>query len=207
MTFASANELKTAIFGTEPGVFVSRHLFESVPHAFSGDLERWIDWKTRLGRHLEVDPAEMVLTGSSAVGFSMNPSKNYAAFHPGSDIDVGVISAHHFEIAWRYLRRSRPGWLLLPPETRRALKWHRNNYVFSGAIATDMILSLLPFGQAWQTGLDDMATQHPTLDHEVRLRIYRDYDALRTYQVGCVEKLRRALLETVEDETEISTEE
>src|SRR3954463_7944893 len=107
MSFSNQAELKDAIRSIEPHDFVSHYLFEPVPHAFSGDLSLWIAWKRQLADHLEVDPHEMVLTGSAAVGFSLNPSKAYKAYNTSSDVDVGVISGHHFEVAWRYLRRSR----------------------------------------------------------------------------------------------------
>ncbi len=207
MGFASVDELHTALLVSEPEDFVSHYLFEPIPHAFEGDLNLWVSWKKTLAKHLGVDPYEMVLTGSGAVGFSLNPRKGYKPFDHTSDVDVGVISMHHFEIAWRYLRQSRPSWLSLPSVTRRALMSHRKNYVFEGAIATDMILSLLPFGIQWQVGLDAMSTLAPTNGREVKLRIYRDFEALRVYQASGVAKLRNELLSSGESEIIISTEE
>jgi hypothetical protein len=207
MAFSSVSDLHHAIRATEPHDFVSHPLFEPVPYAFSGDLRAWISWKRRLARHLEVDPYEMVLTGSGAIGYSLNPTKGYKPFDDVSDIDVAVISAHHFEVAWRYLRHSRPSWLSLPQPTRNALASHRKNYVFAGAIATDMILSLLPFGKSWQGGLDEMTDVEPTVGREVKLRIYRDYDALRYYHAHNIANLRQDLMSGLDQETAISTEE
>ncbi|MEX2205424.1 MAG: hypothetical protein WEF50_04260 [Myxococcota bacterium] len=206
MAFADAALLKTTLLGVQPGDFVSAHLFEPIPNLFAGDLALWITWKTQLAHQLEVDPYEIVLTGSSAVGFSLNPAKNFAAFHPESDVDVAVVSAHHFDLAWRYLRRTHPSWLSLPMEAQRALKAHRNNYVFAGTIATDRILALLPFAKPWQAALDAMAKVNPTIGREVNLRVYRDYDSLRSYQVTGIERLRGALLETKADEADVLTE-
>lgn len=198
--FASAEELRTAILATEPALFVSRCILEPVPYVFAGDAELWIDWKTRLAAHLEVDPYEIVLAGSGALGFSLNPNKGFSPFHPDSDIDVCVISLHHFEAAWRYLRKTRASWLSLPKRTRRSLDSHRKNYVFSGAIATDLILPLLPFGKPWQNGLDEMATRPPTKGREVKLRIYRDYDSLRVYQAEGIRRLRTDLMDSPGEE-------
>ena len=114
---------------------------------YANDL--WISWKNTLACHLNVDPYEMVLTGSGAIGFSLNPEKNYKQYHEGSDIDVGVVSLYHFEVAWHYMRQGRSSWLSLPPRTRRALTSHQKHHVFLGAIATDLILPLLPFGTQW----------------------------------------------------------
>jgi len=127
MAFPDAAALKRAILGVQPGDFVSAHVLEPIPNLFAGDLGLWIAWKTRLALLLEVDPYEVVLTGSGAVGFSLNPSKSFASFHAGSDVDVAVISSHHFDLAWRYLRRTHTSWLSLPNEMKRALRSHREN--------------------------------------------------------------------------------
>jgi hypothetical protein len=84
---------------------------------------------------------------------------------------------------------------------------HQRNYVFSGTIATDSILPLLPFGPRWQVGLDAMGAIEPTVGREVKLRIYKDYDSLRHYQARGIELLRNDLLIAEGAETEIPTEE
>ncbi len=206
MAFVDAAALKTALLGVQPGDFVSAHLFEPIPNLFAGDLKLWIDWKTQLGYQLEVDPYEIVLTGSGSVGFSLNPAKSFSAFHAESDVDVAVVSSYHFDLAWRYLRRTHTSWLSLPKEVQRALRSHRDNYVFAGTIATDRILALLPFAKPWQGALDAMAKINPTVGREVNLRVYRDYDSLRAYQITGIERLRSSLLEAKTDEADVPTE-
>lgn len=192
--FADIGQLHTALIEKEPRDFVSHYLFEPIPFLFGGDLSVWISWKTSLARGLQVDPHDIVLTGSAAVGYSLNPTKGYKRFDESSDVDCGVVSQYHFEVAWRYLRLSRPLWLQQPSDTKRALNAHRLNYVFAGTIATDSILALLPFGAEWQGALDTMATMAPTVGRDVRLRIYRDYDSLRHYQARGIERLRNELM-------------
>jgi hypothetical protein len=202
MAFASVVQLQTALLTSNPTDFVSRHIFEPIPHAFGTDLDLWVTWKRQLATHLEVDPYELVLTGSAATGFSLNPKKEFRGFNDRSDIDVGVISLHHFDLAWRYLRQLRASWLSLPKKTRRAITAHRSNYVFAGTIATDYMLPLLPFGRPWQAGLDEMAKVQPTLGRDVKLRIYRDFDSLRSYQAYGIGQLREALLESPQGDEE-----
>jgi hypothetical protein len=204
--FADVTELHTALLEKEPKDFVSHYLFEPVPFLFGEDLGARIKWKTRLAAGLDVDPYDIVLTGSGAIGYSLNPKKAYKAFDASSDVDCGVISQHHFEMAWRYLRQIRPAWLSLPQENRRALQIHRRNYVFAGTIATDSILALLPFGSEWQSALDTMGTVTPTVGRDVKLRIYRDYDSLRHYQASGIERLRSELIVVDAPESEIATE-
>jgi hypothetical protein len=204
--FADVSALRTALLEKEPSDFVSHYLFEPVPFAFQNDLPLWIYWKTTLANRLDVDPYDIVLTGSAAVGYSLNPNKAYAAFGPHSDIDCGIVSSHHFELAWRYLRQMRPSWLSLAPAAKRAIATHRKNYVFVGTIASDNILALLPFGSVWQSALDQMTKIPPTEGREIKLRIYKDYDSLRQYQASGVERLRVNLTGAEETRVEISVE-
>jgi hypothetical protein len=78
--------------------------------------------------------------------------------------------------------------------------------VFSGTIASDSILALLPFGSIWQSALDQMSRIPPTIDKAVKLRIYKDYDALRHYQASGIERLRSELGDTDAVEAEIPVE-
>jgi hypothetical protein len=191
--FATVSELRRSLLDEQPATFVSRYVFEPVPFVFRGDLNAWVDWKHKLAIALEVDPRDIVLTGSAAVGWSLNPDKGFRAFDDGSDIDCGIISAYHFDVAWRLFRRQRVAWLTLPPTQRDAIKSHRKNYIFSGTIATDWVLALLPFGGQWQNGLDIMSRTTPTDGRDVKLRIYKDFDSLRFYHTRNIENLRRDL--------------
>lgn len=205
--FPDVSALHAALLEKEPKDFVSHYIFEPIPFAFQNDLVSWIDWKTKLANLLEVDPYDVVLTGSAALGYSLNPEKNYKRFDHTSDIDCGVIAPHHFEVAWRYLRQMRPSWLSLPSASKRAIATHQKNYIFSGTIAADVVLPLLPFGPTWQSALDEMAQCPPTVGREVKLRIYKDYDALRSYQARGIERLRAGLSDIEEVEKEIPIEE
>lgn len=193
--FSDVAALQLALIEREPSDFVSHFIFEPIPFLFEGDLGLWISWKTALGRKIEVDPHDIVLTGSSALGFSLSPYKNFKEFNEASDIDCGIISSYHFDVAWRHLRKLRPSWLSLPGASRRAIEVHRKNYVFAGTIATDSILGILPFGIEWQKALEGMSEIAPTTGRNVKLRIYKDYEALRQYQAHNIANLRNDLLE------------
>lgn len=187
--FANVAALHEQIITREGRAFVSRYIFDSIPFIFDNDLEAWIAWKSAFGARIDVDPRDIVITGSAGIGYSLNPYKNFKAFDYDSDVDLGVVSSHYFDLAWRYLRQRRVEWLSLRQAMRDAINAHRSNYVFSGTIAADKILHLLPFGNSWQDALDVMATTQPTVGREIRLRIYKDFDCLRSYQS---ETMRRA---------------
>ncbi|EPC2188537.1 hypothetical protein ACRXTG_002253 [Pseudomonas aeruginosa] len=205
MLIKNKDDLYQAIISYSPSDFVSHFIFEPIPFIFDNEISSWIKWKSELGASIEVDPKDIILTGSASLGFSLNPHKEYKPFDETSDIDCGIISSHHFDIAWRYLRQKRPEWLNLDRTTKDAIKTHSRNYVFEGTIATDKILGILPFGKTWQSALDKMATLEPTTNREVKLRIYKDYDSLRQYQTNNLEKLRTNITQNA-DEFEIKVE-
>jgi hypothetical protein len=188
--FSSVEELQTALLGRDPKSFVSYHIIEPVPFAFHGDYENWVAWKELLASLLEIDPYDIVMTGSGSIGYSLNPNKDFRPFNDQSDIDCGIVNEHFFNVAWRHLRQSQVSWLSYPKKLKTALTSHKNLYIFDGTIATDRIMSILPFGQDWQSALDMMSDVPPTAGRDVKLRIYKDFDALRHYQSKNIQMLR-----------------
>ncbi|MGA4551464.1 hypothetical protein [Methylorubrum aminovorans] len=199
--FSDLSELHTAMIEIEPRNFVSHFIFEPVPFLFDGIVSDWIEWKTVLAENIDVDPRDIVLTGSAALGYSLNPVKSFKSFDDNSDIDCGIISPHYFDISWRYLRQLRPSWLSLPSKTKFAIKCHRERYIFSGTIAADSILELLPFGKEWMSALERMSQIVPTNGRQVKLRIYKDFDSLRYYQASNISSLRQDLVAPVEEDS------
>jgi hypothetical protein len=110
-------------------------------------------------------------------------------FDQGPDIDVAVISAYHFEEAWRYLRNMGSEYFKLRPTAKRSVDDHRTRYVYYGTIATDQILERLPFGKRWLIALSAMAREYPTEGRLITARVYRDFDSLRGYQVINVRRI------------------
>lgn len=204
--FASADQLKAAVVASEPRAFVSEYLLEKTPFVFAGDSSAWSKYRLDFADKLEVDPQEIVLMGSAGLGFSLNPGNNFSAFHAGSDFDFGVVSSYHFDLAWRYLRQSQVRWLTLPAEVKKAIKQHRRNYVFTGTIAANWFLSVLPFGKTWQNALDDMSNVEPSMGRDMRLRIYKDFDSLRYYQADNIKSLRDILIASDSENEELDIE-
>ena len=173
-----------------PTEFVENHIFDRVPAIFLGDRALFVNWKRMLAKSLEVDPACITVVGSAATGASLNPSKNFKVFDEGSDVDVAVISYHHFTLAWRYLRMNAARRLSVDNRTRNAWDEHVHRYIYWGTIATDRLLGVLPFGLAWLKARAAIAEAPPTVGRSVNLRIYADYDSLRAYHVHGIRSLR-----------------
>jgi hypothetical protein len=204
--FADVEELKKSIIEHQPDDFVSHYLFAPIPHIFQNNHRDLVRWKGVLSTGIEVDPKDIVILGSASIGFSLNPAKNFREYGDESDVDCGIISQHYFDLAWRHLRKIRAAWLSLTSLERTAVEKHRKNYVFAGAIATERILGILPFGKAWQPVLRQMGTIDPTKTKEVKIRIYKDYDALRSYHVNNIRNIRDDLLGAADEQSVIKTE-
>jgi len=172
----------------------SKWIIERIPHIFNNDLENYIDWKERLSTLIGVDSKAIVFTGSSAVGFSLNPKKNFKAFQNYSDIDVAIISSHYFDVAWHFLRNIGPKYHRLKPSVQNAITEHRERFIYHGTVATDRIVHILPFGKEWVNAMNEMRTLDPTKDREINFRIYKDFEALKSYQSLGVIKAKDQLL-------------
>lgn len=175
--------------------FVEMHVFDRVPEMFAGDRELYIGWKRRLAKAIEVDPACLTVVGSAAVGRSLNPTKNFRAFDAQSDIDVAVVSHYHFTVAWRYLRANPTRRMRVDPRTKNAWDEHVTRYIYWGTIATDRLLGVLPFGLEWMRTQTYMSSIDPAQGRAINMRIYNDFESLRSYQVMAVKKLRDQLFE------------
>jgi hypothetical protein len=174
--------------------FSSRRIIECVPMIFAGNREAHIEWKTTLARHLAIDPYAIVIVGSACCGISLNPNKNFKPFDDSSDIDVAVISSHYFDTSWHWLRNLGAARHRLPPLAQTSVNEHVSRLIYWGTVATDKILQYLPFGRSWVVALNDMAGVAPTEGRDVKVRLYRDFEALRSYHLSNLRGLQRALV-------------
>lgn len=184
----------TEIINSDLSFMTSKWILEKIPYIFSGNLELYIKWKETLASKLEVDSKAIALTGSSAVGFSLNPENNLREFNDQSDIDVAVISQYFFDVSWHYLRNLGTKIYSLKPKEYNAIEDHRKRLIYWGTIATDKIIQILPFGEKWITSLNQMANIDPTKDRNINLRIYKDYEALRAYQLNNLKQIKDNLI-------------
>ena len=84
----------------------------------------------------EISNVEYVaIVGSGNWNYSLNPRNNFSQFHVGSDIDVAVISHHHFTETWTQLRRiHRDKWYTLSRYDQDRLRRNGEN-VYSGFVS------------------------------------------------------------------------
>ena len=172
----------------------SRWLIETIPFIFGSDIEDFILWKEELSQKIGVDSRAITLIGSCCVGFSLNPHKNFQQFDSESDIDVAVISYHHFELAWHWMRNLGASIYSLTQTQRNSVEDHVKRLIYWGAIAADRILPVLPFGKEWTIALSQMAQLNPSEGRVINIRIYKDFESLRAYHVNNLLKIRGEIL-------------
>ena len=185
---------------TQPSLFVSKWILERTPHIFGagGQLD-YVQWKMTLSEKIGVDPCAIAIAGTAGVGVSMNPEKSFRGFDAGnkpSDIDVALVSGYHFEISWRYLRNLGSARYRFGKKAMASFDDHKSRLIYDGTIATDKILEFLPFGAEWAEALSHMSTIPPTVDRDIKVRIYRDFDCLRGYHVRNVKFLKNRIIES-----------
>ncbi len=190
------SDLARELLDLTPEDYVSQRLIDRVPAIFDDDRSSYIAWKKKLAHGLKVDPYGVILVGSACTGYSLNPNKNFREFHDRSDLDVAVVSDRHFDEAWRFLRDMRGGAHKLSTPAQRAVNSHRSGHVFDGVIATDAFVQHLPFGRDWVPVLEEMTLEDPANGRAVKVRLYRDLFALRSYQMRGVADARTRLAET-----------
>jgi hypothetical protein len=187
-------------------------------HLQSGPLQAWIDTHFLRGdpfafrnldfrpiarfiaTNLDTEPNGVFCAGSGAMGWSLNPKKvtgdgKLKAFDSGSDLDIAIVSAPHFETAWRDLRRSTQPTIVPRAKLRRNISWQRDR-LFDGVIVATHVLNDLSFGQEWTKALVRIGQEIDTTlgaHHKANLWIYRDYWGLRNYVaagfVSCRKKM------------------
>ena len=170
-------------------------LFENVPLVFDNSWAEYRAWKLFLASGIRVDPSEIIVVGSAAVGHSLAPMKGLRRFDEQSDVDVAIVSHYFFSEAWHHLRSIDLTLAPLSPPQRAAVIDHQTRYIYWGCVATDRLLPLLPFAAMWLQARTALASRAPTVDRDINFRIYRDFRALRAYQLRGLQSLRDTLLE------------
>lgn len=178
-----------------PHKFLEHKLLETIPYVFNGDLSRYLYWKSRLSAEIKVDSKAILLIGSSCLGFSINPNKNFKLFDKDSDIDVAIISQYFFDVSWRHIRNIGSEYHSFSPTIKVSIKDHIERLIYWGTIATDKILTILPFNREWINAANSMKAIEPTIDRVINFRIYRDFESLRAYQIHGLKKLQLKLQE------------
>lgn len=176
-----------------PSHFITKWIFDHTPFVFDGQEYEYIKWREELAKKLNIDPTDILITGSASLGFSLNPNKNFKLFNESSDIDVSIISQHYFDIAWHDLLHNNSP--IHNAKIREARDDHRSRLIYWGTIATDKVLPLLSFGRQWDKILNECKTLPILEGREINFRIYKNRLAARNYISISIKDRKEALME------------
>lgn len=183
-------EFQAEVFTEDTSFLCSKWIIDRTPHIFETDRRSFLKWKEELSKKLLIDSKSIIFTGSSSVGFSLNPTKNFKLFDENSDIDLAIISEFYFDVSWRFLRNLGTKRFDLTPKQKAAIEDHVTRLIYWGTIATDKILEILPFGREWEFILLEMSKFEPINNRVINIRIYKDFESLRQYQVNNLKKIK-----------------
>ena len=175
--------------------FISKWVIDAIPFVCNSNYSLHSKWRHDIAQQLEIDPNDIIMSGSASVGVSLSPHKLLREFNEESDIDIGIISEHYFDIAWHELRRVDINSSKITAAMRAAITEHRTRYIYWGATATDRILPLLSFGVKWDRIMNSLQKYSCFENRTVNFRIYKDNKSFRDYLMYGITKCRDSLLE------------
>lgn len=190
------DSFKTELINNQLSLVAQKWVIDRTPHVFAGDQTEYVIWKSKLAGKLGVDGRAITLIGSASVGFSLSPEKNFREFNDQSDIDIAIVSAHYFELAWHYIRNLGAEIHGLNPRQKASLTDHRSRLIYWGTFDTKYLLPKLPFGKQWFKAFEEMTAIDPTRDRDINARIYRDFESLSAYHTNNLNLLRTTQLES-----------
>jgi hypothetical protein len=140
--------------------------------------------KEEICEHLKIEFNDVVLVGSAKLGFSIKPSKRFAAFGEESDIDVAVVSKSLFERIWEeafLYKKSGADW----PAASSFFK-----YLSQGWIRPDKLPSsdYFTFTATWWNFFNGMTSSRKYGPYIIRAGLYHSSFFLQEYQKICIEQ-------------------
>lgn len=185
--------IKNDLLTLAPSIFATKWYFDTIPFVFENQYDDYISWRHELADKLNIDPSDIIITGSANLGISLNPYKNFKVFNQQSDIDICIFSEYYFSVAWHDLLN-----LSFKGQNYKminAIKDHTSRLIYWGTIATEQILPVLSFGSQWGRIIPQMSKYQALEDYDIHFRIYRDRQSFRRYLLTSIEDRRIALLE------------
>ena len=172
---------------------VERWIYRPVPYAFRSKPKEFSSWRDALAGCLGVSVEDIVVVGSTAAGLSLSPDKALRMHSPHSDVDVGIVSRRHFDLAWTWMLEQKTRRIGYPPAVNSWIMDHQQTHIFYKKIACDLYLEYLPFGRDWIACLEAAGKRPPAAGRDVKVRVYADRLSLTNYTASGVQALRQRL--------------
>ena len=155
----------------------------------------YFNLRSEVADHFGLHPNEVLVVGSTKLGFSVAPDKQYRLFRDTSDIDIALVSSTLFNEFWkevfRYEQEGR-NW----PEYAEFV-----DYFFRGWIRPDKLPEspIFPLRKNWWNFFQDITNSGRYGDYKIAGGLYKSYFFLENYQKICVQKCINSLEENNAD--------
>ena len=177
---------------------VDQFVFQGVPYVFAGRDADYRVLRRHISSGLGIAPGEMTLVGSGRIGFSLSPETFGRPFSETSDLDVVVVSADLFDVAWLDLLRARPRYRWLRPWVQQWYDDHKR-HVYYGRIWPARLPGVIGLSTRWFEVFKSLSRYPELADREVHGLLYRTWDHARLYHRYGLSKIARQVRGTVEN--------
>lgn len=151
----------------------------------------YFDLRSEVADHFDLHPNEVLVVGSTKLGFSIVPDKRYHLFGNESDIDVALVSSTLFDDFWKEVfsyRYEGAYW----PEYNEFV-----HYFFRGWIRPDKLprSPMFHLREDWWNFFQDVTSAGRYGAYNIAGGLYKSYFFLENYQKICVQECMNNLEE------------
>lgn len=168
---------------------VDQHLIAGIPFVFQDEPDLFQSFAGYLGAGLRTPPTDITIIGSARIGFSLSPDKFGNPFSSASDIDVVVVDAEKFDIAWVQLGRLGRKYIGLSYKVKLAYETHKTNNVFFGYLEPGRLPGIVTLSNLWFRTFQSAGSHKGLSSFEINGRLYRSWEHVKTHQLYSLESI------------------
>jgi len=192
----TVEELAALLASHTDAEFVDAQLPDRRPWIFNGDAQ-YEGWRSRVSDALGVQEQDLIIVGSAATGYSLSPLKPGRPFRhavapsgSASDIDIAIIDSDLFIMAWNeILRRDRMRTLGGTEDSRDKIRFD----IYHGGIGQQTLPRNTEPARAVRSAMAIAGRSPPLRGYQLRSRVYRRMEDLRSYHISSLRQLRAQL--------------
>jgi predicted nucleotidyltransferase len=143
--------------------------------------DQYVELRGVVAEKFGLQTAEVIVVGSSKLGFSISPAKRYRHFGEESDIDVAIVSDRLFSEIWQDVHQfhENGGYWDIGPFRK---------YLFQGWIRPDKLPPVHTFAQAkeWWKFFKEVTQTNRFGPYKVKAGLYKSWYYLEAYQTKSV---------------------
>ncbi|MDE0423573.1 MAG: hypothetical protein OXN25_01755 [Candidatus Poribacteria bacterium] len=146
--------------------------------------DKYFDLRSEVADHFGLHPNDVLVVGSTKLGFSVVPDKKYRLFGNESDIDVALVSSRLFDEFWEQVFRYKYEGSYWPEYDQFV------DYFFRGWIRPDKLprSSMFPLREDWWNFFRSITNSRKYGDFKISGGLYKSYFFLENYQTICIQQ-------------------